>query len=382
MSEPRDVVFTFTTASWADARRRGMCFPPDRFAETLLVHPRVRRLLVANPFRSLPGLLARRVSGGVEDEGFPSNGRARLYTPPAFRRGEASSVAGVARRYRHYDELLRHAADKAGLERPAVITSHGLVAGFAPLEWANGVTFYADDDFSAHPAHAQQKSAYLEAYSRVGASGRRVCAVSESLIELIEPTGPSAVVPNGVDPAEWETLAPPPDWMARLPRPHIAYAGTLDDRVDWHRVREVAERFNTGSVVMLGYVPDQSVLEPIQGLTNVHLHRTVPREEITAVLGGADVCLVPHRRTPLTESMSPLKLYEYLAAGRPVAATDLPPVRGIDDRVVLVADGEDFADAVARALELGPAGEDQRQEFLRKHAWRARHERILDLALA
>jgi len=108
----------------------------------------------------------------------------------------------------------------------------------------------------------------------------------------------------------------------------------------------------------------------------------VPREEITAVLGGADVCLVPHRRTPLTESMSPLKLYEYLAAGRPVAATDLPPVRGIDDRVVLVADGEDFADAVARALELGPAGEDQRQEFLRKHAWRARHERILDLALA
>jgi teichuronic acid biosynthesis glycosyltransferase TuaH len=382
MSEPRDVVFTFTTASWADARRRGMCFPPDRFAETLLVHPRVRRLLVANPFRSLPGLLARRVSGGVEDEGFPSNGRARLYTPPSLRRGEPSSVAGVARRYRHYDELLRRAAAKAGLERPVVITSHGLVAGFAPFEWAGGVTFYADDDFSAHPEHAEQRGAYLEAYSRVGASGRRVCAVSQSLIELIEPTGASAVVPNGIDPSEWESIAPPPDWMAGLPRPHIAYVGTLDDRVDWRQVRRIAERFNTGTVVLVGYAPDLSVLEPIRDVPNVHLKRTVPRREINAVLGGADVCLVPHRRTPLTESMSPLKLYEYLAAGRPVAATDLAPMRGIDDRVVTVPEGDDFAAAVERALELGPAPEAQRREFLREHAWRSRHERILDIALA
>ncbi len=359
-----------------------MCFPPDRFAETLLVHPRVRRLLVANPFRSVSGLLARRLGGGAEDEGFPSNGRARLYTPPSLRRGEASSVAAVERRYRHYDDLLKRAAAKAGLERPAVITSHGLVAGFAPFEWASGVTFYADDDFSAHPKHADQRDAYLEAYSRVGSSGRRVCAVSQTLIELIEPSGPSAVVPNGIDPSEWESTGPPPAWMAGLPRPHIAYVGTLDDRVDWASLREIAERFSRGTVVLVGYAPDLSVLEPVLELPNVHLKRTVPREEITAVLRGADVCLVPHRRTPLTESMSPLKLYEYLAAGRPVAATDLPPMRGIDDRVVTVPEGGDFPAAVARALELGPAPEDERRDFLRKHAWRSRHERILEVALA
>ena len=383
MSEPRDVVFTFTTASWADARRRGMCFPPDRLAETLLVHPRVRKLLVANPFRSLPGVLARRISGAVEDEAFPSNGRARLYTPTSLRRADPGDIGAVERRYRHYDELVRRAAQQAGLERPAVITSHGLVAGFAPFEWAGDVTFYADDDFSAHPTYARQKEAYREAYRRVSASGRRVCAVSDSLIELIEPSGPTAVVPNGIDPAEWETVSGPPPWMAELPGPRLVYVGTLDDRVDWPLVREIAERFPGGSVVLVGFVPDEEALEPVRDVPNVHRHRAVPRDEIRQVVGGADVCLLPHRRTALTESMSPLKLYEYLAAGRPVAASDLPPVRGIDDsRVLGVPDGGDFPETVARALELGPAAEDERLEFLRRHAWRARHERILDLALS
>jgi glycosyltransferase involved in cell wall biosynthesis len=360
-----------------------MCFPPDRLAQTLLVHPEVRRLLVANPFRSLPGLVARRVSGSPEDEGFPSNGRARLYTPPSLRRGEASSPAAVARRYRAYDGLVRRAAQRAGLERPAVITSHGLVAGFAPFEWASGVTFYADDDFSAHPSWAPQREAYLEAYSRVGASGRRVCAVSSTLIDLIEPTGPSAVVPNGVDPDEWTTPVPAPDWVASLPRPRIAYVGTLDQRVDWELVRHVADRFQEGSVVMVGYTPDRSLQAPVEDAPNVHVHRSVPRRDIIGILGSADACMVPHRRTALTESMSPLKLYEYLAAGRPVAATDLPPLRGVDDeRVVLVPDGGDFAEGVAKALELGPASEQARREFLDRHSWRQRHERILELALA
>ena len=44
---------------------------------------------------------------------------------------------------------------------------------------------------------------------------------------------------------------------------------------------------------------------------------------------AAQVCLVPHRETPMSRAMSPLKLYEYLGAGSPVVATDLPPIRGV-----------------------------------------------------
>jgi hypothetical protein len=78
--------------------------------------------------------------------------------------------------------------------------------------------------------------------------------------------------------------------------------------------------------------------------------------------------------------MSPLKLYEYLAGGRPVLATDLSPVRGIDDRVVLLGAGGDVVAAARAALDLGPAAESQRLEFIESNSWSQRHEQVLDLA--
>jgi teichuronic acid biosynthesis glycosyltransferase TuaH len=80
-------------------------------------------------------------------------------------------------------------------------------------------------------------------------------------------------------------------------------------------------------------------------------------------------------------AMSPLKLYEYVAAGRPVAAVDLPPMRGIGPRVILVDEGGDYPAAVARALELGPAPEDERQAFLAHNSWKRRHDELIALAL-
>ena len=82
--------------------------------------------------------------------------------------------------------------------------------------------------------------------------------------------------------------------------------------------------------------------------------------------------------------MSPLKLYEYLAGGRPVAATDLQPIRAAaeGDRVTLVQAGGDFPPAVRSALAAGPASEEQRRAFLARNAWSARLDALLDVALA
>jgi len=117
-------------------------------------------------------------------------------------------------------------------------------------------------------------------------------------------------------------------------------------------------------------------------LPNVHVHPPVHRPEITSMINAADVCLVPHVRTEQTAAMSPLKLFEYLAGGRPVAAVDLPPMRGVDPRVQLVDDLETWPDAVARALASGPASEADRLGFVERNGWPHRHKQILDLALA
>lgn len=377
-AQPHDYVFTFSFETYVDAARRGMMRPPDRILTSLMHHPLVGRLLVANPYRWFP-----RVAAGLvldRDVKFPTSPRVSLHAPMRLRRSEARSVDDVVREFTAYDRSLRRSARGQGLERPHVITTNPLVAGFSPFEWARNVTFFARDDWLSAPQYADRWPAIREAYRRIAASGMAVAAVSQQIIDRIEPEGPRLVVPNGVEPAEWLGPPPPcPPWLARIPHPRAMYVGTLDQRLDIEGLAHLAAARPELQIVLVGPVTDPEYIRPLEAHPNVHLHEGVGRAELVASLRHADVCLLAHRRTPLTEAMSPLKLYEYLAAGCPVIATDLPPVHGIDDRVLLAPRVEDFADLMPAAVALGRADENDRQQFIQEHAWSSLHDRLIAL---
>ncbi|HEY4779769.1 MAG TPA: glycosyltransferase, partial [Solirubrobacterales bacterium] len=217
----RDVFFSFAYASWGTAVARGMCFSEDRLAETLMQHPAVGRLLVAETPRSLPIKLFRdRVEPPPP---FPADERASLYSPLRLRRADPAGIAANERVFAGWDARARRAAARRGLERPAVITTHPLIAGFAPLEWAASVTFYAYDDLAESPPLRRLWPAYEESYRRIRERGRAVVAVAPAILEKIRPSGPSAVVPNAVDPGEWSLPAPAPAWFEALPGPRLLY---------------------------------------------------------------------------------------------------------------------------------------------------------------
>lgn len=373
-------MFTFYWETWADAQRREMYMAGDRLLDTLVGSPRVRRLLVANPYRSAPIRVARRLAGlgRVPFEG--SRTRA-LAEPLGLRRGDPTSVRALERRYCAYDRALERAAARLDAARPSVITTSPFVAGFAPLRWAGRVTFYAWDDWASGVPVRRWWPAYEEAYDRVSRSGRAVVAVSDAIMARIRPRGPGAVVPNGLAPEEWRAPGRPPSWFAGLPRPRVLYAGVLDDRLDSTAVREIAARFPGGTVVLLGPVDPRGPVRALRRVANVRIEGPVGRAELAATVHAADVCVMPHRPNRLTRAMSPLKLYEYLAGGRPVVATDLPPVAAVDPRIVRVGPGGSFADGIAQALSQGPLPEDERLRFVDAHSWSRRHDRILAVAL-
>jgi hypothetical protein len=99
---------------------------------------------------------------------------------------------------------------------------------------------------------------------------------------------------------------------------------------------------------------------------------------VVGLVTAADVCLLPHLNNALTRAMSPLKLYEYLAGGAPVAALDLEPIRQVSPRVVI---REELGEAIGEALALGRAAESERRAFAEANSWRRRQEPILQLAL-
>lgn len=376
-----DVIFTFSYETWSDARWRGMMRPPDRILNTLMTSEEVGRLLVANPWRWWPTALARAMIGFTRP--FPRNERQRLHSPLRSRRADPTDPIGLESVYSEYDRALRRAAQHLGLDAPAVITASPVVAAYSPLDWAGSVTYFGRDDWLSSPGRRAYWPAYKEAYRRIAASGIGVTAVSQQIIDRIAPTGPHAVVPNGIEPAEWLGIQhPAPRWFTALPSPRAVYVGTIDSRVDIEGVLTLARRRPDVSIVLLGPTPDHSAITALRDVPNVHVHGPVGRRTVVSVLRSAELSLLAHRRTELTTAMSPLKVYEYLAAGLPVLATDLPPVRALGDRVLLVDDVADFADVLDAALGLGRADETDRVRFVSDNSWASRHRAILEIAFA
>lgn len=373
------VVYTFDDMTWAAAQARGMCFPQDQLVLALLEDPEVERLLVCDRPRSAPVKLAKDlIQRPVKFEPTP---RARLRQPLRLRRQDPTDVAGLERAYATYDRRLRRAAARFGMERPAIVTSQPLLAGFAALEWAGPVTLYASDDLAAHPDYEPWHASIHVAYERVAERGRRVAAVSNALIERIAPRGPAVVVPNGVDPEIWLAPDPAPPWFTDLPGPRLLYVGSLTTRIDVDAVREVARALPEASIALVGPLADPAHFEPLRAEPNVSFHEPVGRRGVASLACAADACLLPHVRSPLTEAMSPLKLYEYLASGRPVVATDLEPVRRVDGPVIRVPAGGDFSAGVRAALAAGPVAEAARRDSLAANSWARRSATVVELAL-
>ena len=379
VAPPSDVVFTFWHETWADAVKREI-YSPDRLAQTLLTHERVNRLLVANPYRSAPRAVVRRLmqSGSAA---FPEGEKAALTTPLRLQKNDGVGEQILRKTYEAYDRHLQERARRLGLDRPALITTNPFYAAFGLLEWAGPVTYYAWDDWAALPALKRWWGDFDTAYRIMGERGTRVCAVSATLIERISPTGPHAVVPNGISPSEWQPPWKVPAWLSALPSPRILYVGAIHERLDVDAVRQISESFPSASILVVGPTANTDIVTQLNVLPNVHVHEPLPHSEVIGLTHSADVCIMPHHSNALTESMSPLKVYEYCAAGRPTVVTNLSPVRNVHETIRLVPPGGSFVEAIHQALQEGPMPEAERQAFLQHNSWQGRHEAILDLAL-
>ena len=173
---------------------------------------------------------------------------------------------------------------------------------------------------------------------------------------------PVQLVPNAVDTAAYRRPHPRP---ADLPGGAAAvYVGTLHgDRLDVSLCASVAERLSgAATLVLVG--PDALTTAESAALRAAGALLLGPRDRdaVIGYLQHADVLVVPHKVTSFTESLDPIKLYEYQAVGRPVVSTPVAGFRDADDDRILIADADGFAEAVSDSLAESrpfPAGSDR-----------------------
>jgi glycosyltransferase involved in cell wall biosynthesis len=143
-------------------------------------------------------------------------------------------------------------------------------------------------------------------------------------------------------------------FIAQLPKPVIGYMGGMHRHVDFGLIREMAIRRPDWSWVCVGAL--QAALGNLDGLPNVHLTGERPHSELVDYVRQFDVCIVPYVNSTYTATVVPTKINEYLALGKPVVSTALPPVCDFNDEhrilITTAAEPESFLKAIAQALAM------------------------------
>ena len=164
----------------------------------------------------------------------------------------------------------------------------------------------------------------------------------------------------------------------------IGYFGALASWFDYDLIKELAEEFKDDyEIVLIGIDYDQSLGKSgILKLDNVHYLGTVNYNELPTYSKFFNVSIIPFVVNEITEATSPVKLFEYMALGKPIVTTALPECRKYESP--LVSDShEDFINNIKKAAELENSKE--YIELLRKegnqNTWRQKAKDIKELIL-
>lgn len=251
--------------------------------------------------------------------------------------------------------LVGRAARRLGMERP-------ILWGYVPqaevlldaLDPSLVVYHCVDDIATQEGIDAVSFRAAEERYAR---RADLVLASAPRLAERMRELSDNVLyAPNVADTALFATAlqdGPVDPAVAALPGPRLVFTGAIaEKKLDLPLLRDVARARRDWTIALVGPVglgDPHTDVAALEAEPNVHLLGARRYEELPAVLRGADVTLIPYRASELTASIFPMKVYEYLAAGRPVVATSLPALAGVEE--IAVADGpEAFTAAVAREL--------------------------------
>lgn len=207
-----------------------------------------------------------------------------------------------------------------------------------------------------------------------------VAASSLALLKDAQRKGKRAVLAeNGVDCAFFSAPSPCPEdarfrALLREGRPVVCFYGALARWLDYEALRAVAAdgRF---VLLLIGVEYDDSFSRELAGRERVVFLGPRPYETLPGYASRCDVLLVPFRRSEVSDAASPVKLFEYMALGKPIVAGDSAECRRCPG-VLIARDARDYVRCIERALALRCDGaylETEREEA-RSADWLRRAE--------
>jgi glycosyltransferase involved in cell wall biosynthesis len=212
--------------------------------------------------------------------------------------------------------------------------------------------YHCIDDFTAvtYPFVSPAAIAQMEAEQcrQVDHIFTRTKALTEAKKRLNPQTH---YLPGGVDSTRFDpsTVQPNAD-IIQLPHPIVGFVGTFDNRVDVDLLQQIVTALPDYTFVFVGPIKHHVIShQAIYKLPNVVFLPAQPHTAVPATVAAFDVCLIPYRRNPYTQGLSPIKLYEYLAMGKPVIGTKLPYLEREQEHIWLAETVGEFIESIQQA---------------------------------
>jgi hypothetical protein len=160
-------------------------------------------------------------------------------------------------------------------------------------------------------------------------------------------------IPNGVDFNKFQKKCDKPEFFYKITKPVAVYVGAIESWFDFNLLDYIAQELNDVHFLIIGAVkfkPDN--FDQIQSKENVTFYGKVDNDLIASFLQFSDVGLIPFRLDmDLVHSISPLKLYEYMACGLPVVSTKWEELKSIDSPAFLASSYIEFKKNILYALK-------------------------------
>jgi GT2 family glycosyltransferase/glycosyltransferase involved in cell wall biosynthesis len=234
------------------------------------------------------------------------------------------------------------------------------------------------DCMDQHAGFATNASSMLDQEEALSAQSDLIFVTSHLLMQEKSARNPNCLLaPNGADYDHFSLPAlGKPEEIRLIPPPIIGYYGAIADWFDSKLIAELAKARPDWNFVLIGSTL-YADLAPLQGSPNVHLIGEAPYPQLPAYLQAFDAAIIPFKKTPLTQATNPVKLFEYLSAGKPVVATDLDELSHYHEYLRLASSPREWVQGIEAALkEDKEAQVETRQMFARQNTWEHRYREM------
>jgi len=317
--------------------------------------PLKRRELARHPFGSAPRF--------VQDA-------LAVVKPPVILPGGYRWRAVNKLNQRYLGRYLRNVLHSLGW-RPTAVLTHLPGTADLPAPWPQAYDCVDDHAAFAELSPLWRRDVVLAMERDLLRRARCVYASSDALVKHCQSIRPDVrYVGNGAALGHFAAAARRKTGASGLTGPVVGFYGGIGPWVDIALVRAAAHLAPDLEFLLIG--PTEPGVVWLDMPPNMHRRGLIPYSELPRYLADFDVAMIPFKNTPLTQSVNPIKLYEYFAAGKPVLVASIPELTRWEGLVYPFNTAEEMVSCARAALKESPALAAKRQAVAAEHTWEAK----------